>query len=227
MMRVLFTLCLIFLSTQLLHAQNSENRPLADFFEIRVNDGIEVELIKSENPRIEIETEGVSTDKVVTDLSSGRLRIRMRIGIYPGVRVKCKVYYNELSLIQAMAAGVITSNETFKVDRLSITANAGGIVNLNVEARRLMLEAIAAGQISLTGEAEFTMINAGSGGQIDAFSLMAKEAEVRANSGASVNVNVMDSLSGRSSTGAQVNYKGSPSSLFVETQLGGTINRAY
>lgn len=226
-MRVILALAFIFFSSTLLHAQNSETRPLADFFEIRVNDGIEVELIKSDNPRIEIETEGVSTDKVVTDLSSGRLRIRMRIGIYPGVYVKCKVYYSDLILIQAMSAGIITSKENFVVDRLSISANAGGSVNLHVEVRRLSLESLAAGSISLTGSADLAMINAGTGGQIEAFKLMANEAEVRANSGASVNVNVKDGLSGRSSTGAQINYKGSPSNLSVETQLGGTINRAY
>jgi len=226
-MRILVFLFFILFSIPSVHAQNQESRPLADFFQIRVSDGIEVELIKSDNPRIEIETEGVSTDKVVTDLSSGRLRVRMRIGIYPGVYVKCKVYYTDLSLIQAMAAGIITSNENFIVDGLSITANAGGSVNLHVEARRLSLESMAAGRISLTGEAQFAMINAGTGGQIETFRLMAKETEVRANSGASVNVNVMDSLSGRSSTGAQINYKGSPSNLSVETQLGGTINRAY
>lgn len=226
-MRAILALAFIFFSSTLLHAQNPETRPLADFFEIRVNDGIEVELIKSDNPRIEIETEGVSTDKVVTDLSSGRLRIRMRIGIYPGVYVKCKVYYSDLSLIQAMSAGIITSKENFVVDRLSISANAGGSVNLHVEARRLSLESLAAGIISLTGSADLAMINAGTGGQIEAFKLMANEADVRANSGASVNVNVKDGLSGRSSTGAQINYKGSPSNLSVETQLGGIINRAY
>ncbi len=226
-MKAIFTFCLVLFSSTLLFAQNTESRPLADFFEIRVNDGIEVELIKSDNPRIEIETEGVSTDKVVTDLSSRRLRVRMRIGVYPGVQVKCKVYYQDLTLIQAMAAGEITSKENFEVDRLSITANAGGIVNLHVEARRLSLETMAAGRISLSGSADLAMVNAGTGGLIEAFSLMANEAEVRANTGASVNVNVKDSLSGRSSTGAQVNYKGSPSSLSVETQLGGTINRAY
>ena len=226
-MRAILALAFIFCSSIALHAQNSETRPFADFFEIRVSDGIEVELINSAKPRIEIETEGVSTDKVVTDLSSGRLRIRMRIGIYPGVYVKCKVYYSDLSLIQAMSAGIITSKENFVVDRLSISANAGGSVNLHVEARRLSLESMAAGSISLTGSADLAMINAGTGGKIEAFKLMANEAEVRANSGASVNVNVKDGLSGRSSTGAQINYKGSPPNLSVETQLGGTINRAY
>ena len=86
---------------------------------------------------------------------------------------------------------------------------------------------MAAGRISLSGEAELAMINAGTGGEVEAFSLLAKEAEVRANSGASVFLNVMDSLSGRASTGAQINYKGKPKTLSVETQLGGTINRAY
>ena len=104
-MRILAFLLLLIISSTAVNAQNQEKRPLADFFEIRVNDGIEVELIKSDNPRIEIETEGVSTDKVITDLSSGRLRIRMRIGIYPGVQVKCKVYFKDLTMIQAMAAG--------------------------------------------------------------------------------------------------------------------------
>jgi hypothetical protein len=201
-----------------------ETRPLSNnIVELRVNEGIEVEWVPSNENKIEIITTGVGADKIITDMGGGVLRIRMRTGIYTGASVRCVVYVEDLRQLQANSGARIFADKSIKTDRLSLKSTAGGVIILNVETDRLFTEANTAGRIELTGRANLHVANFTGGAILDGAMLMTEDTDIRANSGASADITATKNLTARANTGATIRYRGNPGGLSVSTQLGANI----
>lgn len=201
-----------------------ETRPLSNnIVELRVNEGIEVEWVPSNENKIEIITTGVGADKIITDMGGGVLRIRMRTGIYTGASVRCVVYVEDLRQLQANSGARIFADKSIKTDRLSLKSTAGGVIILNVETDRLFTEANTAGRIELTGRATLHVANYTGGAILDGAMLMTEDTDIRANSGASADITATKNLTARANTGATIRYRGNPGGLSVSTQLGANI----
>jgi hypothetical protein len=208
-------------------AQQKESRSLDRFNELRVNDGIEVQLMKSTEHKIEIETSGVSPDKVITDLAGGRLRIKMRTGIYPGVNVICKVYYTHLDEIQANTNSYVFSDEVITGERISLKASTAGSLNLELEMDRAIVELSAGGNAELRGKLREIFATANAASTLSGFELSCDEAELRAGGGSRIELFVNQSIIGRASTASKIYFKGDPEKTRFDATLGGIVTKAY
>jgi hypothetical protein len=220
----LFTLLLTFtFSSALAQFVEKETRHLGEMCELRVNEGIVCEWILSEERKIEVEVDGVALDRVVTDQAGGILRIRMRTGIYPGIRVEVKVYSPEFSHIQANSGARITASTTISQDRFSVQTSTGGSILLNLDVDRLFVTAQTAGILTLGGKANLLIAEVTGGSRLEAFELMTQDTELRSNAGAQADITATKSVNIRANTGASVRYRGRPEQTNVSTQLGATI----
>ncbi len=224
-MKYLFSfLFLVLLGQHSLWAQIiKDSRPVGEVTELRVNEGIAVEWIQSTEKKIEVMVEGVGLDKVITEQAGGVLRLRMRTGIYTGVKVECKVYYPEFSHLQANSGATINAAMTVKAERLSVLATTGGSIAIEVDTERLFATAQTAGSLLLEGKSELLIGEVTGGARLEAFDLVSDNVELRANAGATADVIALKSANLKANTGATIRYKGNPSVIQVQSQLGATI----
>jgi hypothetical protein len=202
---------------------NQETRPLGELTELRVNEGISMKWIQSEEKKIEVIVNGVELDKVITEQAGGVLRVRMRTGIYTGATVECKVYYPQFSHLQANSGANIQVEGIVKAERLSLQATTGGSMALAIATDRLFVTAQTAGWLQLEGSTQLLIGDVTGGARLEAFGLKSDDVELRANAGATADIVAVESANLRANTGATIRYKGNPASIQVQSQLGASI----
>ena len=118
MKQLLFIAVLVFASGILQSQDEKINRGLEQFRELKVFDGISVNLIKSNENKAVIS--GANTTKVAIVNNSGVLKIRMEIDkIFSGYRTFVDLYYSgTLVVIDVNEDARISSRETLQQDVL-------------------------------------------------------------------------------------------------------------
>ena len=96
MKRFILTLLII---PSLLVSQEEINRNLGDFTKLSIYDGINVELIKSDENKVE--ASGENTRFIVVKNKNGNLKIRLNVQKrFSGERTMVKLYYKNILLIK-------------------------------------------------------------------------------------------------------------------------------
>ena len=80
-----------------------------------------------------------------------------------GDDIKVKVYYNDLSDIQASQGSEITSDDVLKANLLKITANEGSKIQMKVDVKQLNVRGNSGGEVELSGNADVQEIVMNSG----------------------------------------------------------------
>ena len=107
------------------------DRNLGDFSKVAVYDGINLELVKSDENKVEIT--GKNTSFVVVKNKNGDLKIRLNLERrFSGDRTKVTLYYKTLYNIISHEGSNIFSKDTLKQADLNIKANSGSTQNFLV-----------------------------------------------------------------------------------------------
>ena len=106
---VLITLIMSLVSV----AQETTQKTVGEFSELKVYDLINVELIKSDENKVVIT--GHNSKGVVLVNKNGKLKIKMNIeGSYDGAKTKVKLYYTSIDIIDVNEGAVVNTKETIK-----------------------------------------------------------------------------------------------------------------
>lgn len=199
-------------------------RKIYPFDRITVMGNINCELVKGgESGRIEIFTKNIQADKVVTQLSGGKLQIRQKIGLFDGALIRVKVYYDSLTDIQASAGASITSDEVFGNRHLKLGASMGSIMKIRSTAYNVDVSSEQGSEVILSGQAHRLEIDINTGGKVKAFDLDAELCSVEITAGGTAEVFVTGELDTEVSLGGTIRYKGDPKDVYRNTNLGGNI----
>jgi hypothetical protein len=238
----LFTLAVL-LAAQLF-AQSS-TRELSSFTKVAAGESIEVFLTKGAKESARIVTDGIDLDEVMTEVSGGKLSIFLEGNSYRNVDVKVYVTFVKLDGVKASSSASVTMKERYvtegdfdiacsssgdismelKANSVDLDVSSSGDVDIMIEANELDIEVSSSGEINISGSVQELEASASSSGEIDGYELVVKNADVRASSGASIKINVTDSIDGRASSGASIRYKGSPSNTSVDSSSGGSVRK--
>lgn len=206
-------------------AQRSEVRTTGSFDEISTTGGILVELVPGDKEEVKVRVSEVDLDKVVTEVSNGVLKIRMKPGIYKNATINVTVSYQTLRELRATAGGEYYSRSVLSGDKLSISAIAGGIATLEVDVNAVELKAGEGSRVEISGLARSQRSAASSGGVILAEELESETVSVKANTGGRAEIYVLENLEANVSTGGRLTYFGNPAIETIKSNLGGKIEK--
>ena len=188
-------------------AQNDRN--VGDFTSLKVYDRISVVLIESRKNKVEIIGDGSSKIQVIN--KNGELKIRTKtLKLLQGDDVKVKVYYNDLSDIQASQGSEITSNE-------------GSKIQLKVDVKQLNVRGNSGGEVELSGNADIQEIVMNSGAKYKGDDNEGENVSVTVNAGGNAEVYASKAVNATVRAGGRIEIHGNPKQRDVKKVVGGVI----
>lgn len=221
------TLCLLMASTFALKAQHTsvlkENRELPAFEKIKATKGINITLIEGTQQNVEVNIQNASLSDVVTTVENKTLVLKMKTRIYKNMAVQVYVTYTKIREIDAGMGASVDAENTITADNLKISAGADTNIELDVEVKNALEVSLGAAKATITGSAKYQDISANTGSRYMGFDLTSEEAFVKANTGATIQVNASEKVQASAATGAVVEYKGTPANFEYKESLGGKV----
>jgi len=161
-MKRLFTLLVLVYAVSLT-AQNSIEKTIGEFTELKVFDLIEVEMIKSNENKVTIS--GKNNKDVVVNNKNGKLKIKMNIEkLFDGNNTKVTLYYTTVDVLDANEGAKIYSNDEIKQFELDLRSQEGGTINAVCDVSYLNVKAVTGGIVEVSGKSKKQNISLLTGG---------------------------------------------------------------
>lgn len=204
-------------------AQTTITKELESFYNVKVYNGIDLELIKSEDSKIIVT--GEKAEKVKIKIEGYTLKVLLK---FPETtadgKVKATLYYKEaLDIIDANEGATVTGKDIDQ-KKIEIKAQEGAFINLVVNVKHLDVKSSSGGVIKLSGSTKNQNVNADLGGMYHGYNLAVEETTiVKAGSGSKVEVQAGETLDAKVSFGGSIFYKGKPEVFRDKKVIGGVI----
>lgn len=210
-------------------AQSKVTKNLGDYNILKVYNGIEVELIKSTDQKLEIT--GEKSEMVKIKNVNNTLKLSLPFSLTPADnaadgKILVKLYYNKaINVIDANEGAIITSKD-FNQDKLEVNAQERAFINLTTKTNYLIVRASSGGIIKLSGTTKNQEIDVDLYGIYHGFNLQAAgNSTVKAGTGAKAEVNAGETLNAKVSFGGTIFYKGNPEVVKDKKVIGGIIEK--
>ena len=223
MKRLILTLLII---PSLLVSQEEINRNLGEFTKLSIYDGINVELIKSGENKVE--ASGENTRFVVVKNKNGNLKIRLNVQKrFSGDRTMVKLYYKNLYSFIAHEGSNLFSKDTIKQADLKIKGHTGSRIDIPVELNSISVTSTAGAKITLRGSSTYLEASSATGSEINARNMVIMDGEVSALSGSMVDVRAETSLEAIARIGGVINIHSKTERITEKVSLGGSVIYLY
>jgi hypothetical protein len=223
MKRLILTLLII---PSLLVSQEEINRNIGEFTKLSIYDGINVELIKSDQNKVE--ASGENTRFVVVKNKNGNLKIRLNVQKrFSGDRTMVKLYYKNLYSFIAHEGSNLFSKDTIKQADLKIKGHTGSRIDIPVELNSISVTSTAGAKITLRGSSTYLEASSATGSEINARNMVIMDGEVSALSGSMVDVRAETSLEAIARIGGVINIHSKTERITEKVSLGGSVIYLY
>jgi len=223
MKRFILTLLII---PSLLVSQEEINRNLGEFTKLSIYDGINVELIKSDENKVE--ASGENTRFVVVKNKNGNLKIRLNVQKrFSGDRTMVKLYYKNIYSFIAHEGSNIFSKDTLKQADLKIKGHTGSRIDIPVQLNSISVTSTAGAKITLRGSSTYLEASSATGSEINARNMVIEDGEVSALSGSMVDVRAETSLEAIARIGGVINVHSKTERITEKVSLGGSVIYLY
>ena len=218
---IFYILFLVSFSTNAQQGLLEQN--LKKFTELKVFDGISVELIKAKENKIEVT--GSDVDQVAIVNKRGRLKIRMEIDkIFSGYKTFVKLYHTEdITLIDANENAYIEVIKPLKQINVTLRAQEGGEIKAALKVQRLELKSVTGGNIVTKGKAKNQNVLINTGGVYEGDALKTEQTSVNVNAGGKAYINASKYVEATVRAGGKIRIYGEPKIIDKKTFLGGRI----
>jgi hypothetical protein len=218
-------LVIAFLASSLIFSQTTITKNIGDFNELKVYNGIELELIKSEEQKLVIT--GEKAEKVKVKNSNGKLKISLKFpDLSADGKVNVKLYYNnEIKTIDGNEGATITGKD-FDQIQMEIKAQERAFINLVIKTKHLYVKSSSGGIIKLTGTSKNQDIDLDLYGVYHGYELKVSDnSSLRVGSGAKAEINAGETLNAKVTFGGSIFYKGDPEVIKDKKVAGGIIRQ--
>lgn len=217
-------LLLMLLVTSAVLAQDRIEKNLGDFSELKTFRGLQVELIKSDSPKLIIE--GNKASSVTFKNANGVLKLSMKIeNTFSSDEVMVYLHHSQpISVIDANEGSNIYSDEEIKQDRVEVRAQEGARIKLELDVKNVEIVASTGGYINLRGKAESQDVRANTGGIYKGADLKTEHTKISAATGGNAEVFATKSLDANASTAGTIDINGDPEQVTKKESTGGNIN---
>jgi len=220
------TFIFFLLGTVTFFGQSKIERDLGDFSKVAVYDGINLELIKSEENKVEVA--GQNTSFVVVKNKNGDLKIRLNLERrFSGDKTKITLFYKTLYNIISHEGSNVFSKDTIKQADLNLKANTGSTMNIIVALNTLNTTSATGSTINLSGKAEYHDCSTSTGAEINAEKLKTTETYATSTTGGLIEVSATKDLEANSKLGGVINVHEKTDKIVESISLGGVVNYIY
>lgn len=227
-MKKIIFICAVFMSVTAF-AQTTINQNLGDFTTLKVYNGIELELIKSTDQKLEIT--GDKSEKVKIKNVNNTLKLSLPFSLKPSNnsadgKILIKLYYNKnINIIDANEGATITSKD-FNQDKVELNAQERAFINITTKTKYLTIIASSGGIIKVSGTAKNQEVDVDLYGIYHGFNLKSTgNSTVKAGTGAKAEVTAGETLNAKVSFGGTIFYKGNPEVVKDKKVIGGIIEK--
>jgi len=200
----------------------AQSRDIAAFTNLKVFDKIPVELVSSDEYKVDVS--GTMANEVEFVNSGDELRIRMKpTKLLQGDDIKILLYYKNISDIQASQGSKITSGSVIESPRLGLTSNEGSQIDLNVKANVIEGKVNTGAILKLSGNTDSQSVVVNTGAKYDAKALQSEITSITTNAGGQASVNANESVDATTRAGGIIDIYGKPKSKKDRKIAGGKI----
>jgi hypothetical protein len=228
MMKKIGFICAVMLS-YVTFSQSVITKQLGDYSTLKVYNGIEVELIKSDVQKLEIT--GEKSEKVKIKNVNNTLKLSLPFSLKPennsaDGKVLVKIFYSKIiAVIDANEGATITSKD-FNQDKLEVNAQERAFINLTTNVKYLKVRTSSGGIVKLNGTADNQEVDVDLYGIYNGFGMLTKgNSGVQAGTGAKAEIAAGQTLSAKVNFGGSIFYKGNPEVVKDKKVIGGIIQK--
>lgn len=216
-------LALVLLVSTIGFSQETIKREIGSFDEIKVFNGLNITLNKSEKRSIEIT--GKKADEVVVKNVNGRLKLSMRFPeTFNSNDAKVVIFYtNDISVIDVNEGSYIDSNNTINQQHIELKAQEGAIIDLDLNIEHLQIKSVTGASIIVSGKAENQDVEVTTGGFYKAYDLASNYTNITVSSGGFSRIQTLELLDAKVRFGGTIYYQGNPKEVKKKKIIGGTI----
>jgi hypothetical protein len=204
----------------------TEKRNVTTFDKVTVSQGLECEVIFSDNLEVTIEADDNLIKGIHTTVQNGTLDISSEYDNYINVASKkIIVRMPKIVSLESTSGSTLKSGNTLNSDDITLKSSSGSTLEVNVEADKVTLETSSGSDQKVTGKALKAFTASSSGSHLDANGLLANEVFAQSSSGSSTLVNAAVLLDGKASSGSSISYINSPKEVRKEESSGGSVSK--
>lgn len=211
--------------TNVIVSQTTIKTVLKDFSVLKVYNGVDLKLVKSDELRIEFS--GKKAHKAFINQNDSILKVMLRFDktLKEG-SVKAILFYNdEIKVIDANEGAIITG-KNIKQRELEIKAQERAFVNLAIETKNLKVKSTSGAIVKLSGLTNNQIVNVDLGATYHGFNVNVKDfCTVKSGSGAKAEIFSGETLDAKVSFGGTIFFKGTPKIFNEQKVIGGTIEQ--
>jgi len=192
---------------------NSTRRDYRDFQRLNIQGPFRVIVEQDDRYRVALEGDSEDLDDIEFDQSGDELEIHwqrkfMEWNRDEGSRVTIRITMPNVKELDFAGATAFEVRDFDDVKDLAINVSGGAKGEIDAEARAMRINLNAAGELALRGNTKDLNVDATSAAKLSAFDLEAENAEITANSGASVEINARRQLDANANSGGSIRYRG-------------------
>ncbi|MDX1652736.1 MAG: DUF2807 domain-containing protein [Brumimicrobium sp.] len=222
----IFIASLILLTTVYTVAQESAEQKLSDFESLIVQGRFTVDIKQSDDMRsVAVKhSPEVDLDKLSYTYTGKKLTIKYSGSLLNDVDLHLTLYVKKFSYIEAKQGAEVRVDKKFdfKDQPLTLKADSGGKLSVNIEAPWVVAEITKGGSIRVTGKTEVFTAEIKTGGTIGAAHLESETVNAKISLGGEIICYPLKHLDAQVTSGGTISYKGKPS-VDQKIRLGGTI----
>jgi len=216
-----YTLFFLF-SCFLVGSQTPVSKSIGDFSELKVYDLINVELVESNENKIEIT--GEETSNVLIVQKNDVLKIKMVLNKpFNGKRTFVKLFYKKIDIIDVNEGAKVVSKSLFKQYELELKAQEGGEISVITDTKLLSIKTVTGGIINASGTTDSQNITIRTGGVYEGSSLQALNSEIKIKAGGVADVKSSQLIEVRIVAGGDLIIHGKPKNIKQTKIVGGRI----
>jgi hypothetical protein len=187
-----------------------ETRQLKSFHAIDVGGAFEVELIKSNEEKIVVETDDNIMPFIETYVISGELRIQSTKELNSPTELKLSIYFRSIDELDLSGAASLYSSDMIEASNFELDCSGASELTLKIDVDNLEGDFSGASKIELEGNAKTAELDLSGASVLRAYGLEIESLELGASGAAQVKVLVLDQLSVDASGASSIRYKGEP-----------------
>ncbi len=217
MKKFVFSLLLI---SSLTFAQTEKK--VGDFHKVTVFDQITVELIASDENKVELS--GVNSDEVELVNKNGELKLRMPLtNLLKGNQVKAKVYYTVLDAIEANEGSQISNNDVIKATNFDIIAKEGAKIDISLDVAKATVKLTSGAIVKTSGTAKNQDVLVSAGAIYNGKDLTTEQTSISSNAGGEAEVFATEFIDAKARAGSDIMIYGNPKQVTKKTFAAGHI----
>ncbi len=199
------------------------------FNAISVCCGIQLFLTQSNEQNIVVVADEKDIDRLIIENRQGTLSISLKSNNFIFRRnklrglVKVFVSFTNLDELKISSAASASSENFLKLEDFDLKASSGAHCNLNLRCLNMMLNASSGAAVKLIGNGNNVLINVSSGASAMCGDFKVNNAQLKASSGANINIEANGVIDASSSSGANIAVSGSGRFETINQSSGGLV----